>query len=333
MRTGCRGRVHRFATRRAGKLKLRAAVGANDGFVADPLAAGGTKRLAALGTGIVAQRDGAAAGRTLVGCLWRFVTSGAAATGAIILIRQQGGMALTTDGHLAGGAERLRRVEAGATGGAGDDVNGPFATEKGVQNPHGGTVDNRVVAAATVTRHLLWRQLTTAKGTISGEQGVAMGTHWRPGHQIGLTQRTDEIEVAAAMGANLIVFIGQQATMGAKTGLARLTIPIFPVDGHPTGGANGVKRLRLQRQLVVQAVSHNRIDRQFGNGAGLFAGKYVAATQADRFVGLNGGVALRAEEVKFRATGRARGRVRGQRRHTFRAKLLSTSRAGFDIIR
>ena len=87
--------------------------------------------------------------------MWRFVTGGAAATGTIIFIRQQGGMALATDGHLAGGAERLRRVEAGATGGAGDDVDGPFATEKGVQNPHRRTVDNRVIAAATVTRHLL----------------------------------------------------------------------------------------------------------------------------------------------------------------------------------
>ena len=88
--------------------------------------------------------------------MWRFVTGGAAATGAIIFVRQQGGMALTTHSHLAGGAKGLRRVEAGATGGAGDDVNGPFPTEKGVQNPHGGTVDDGVIAAATVTRHLLW---------------------------------------------------------------------------------------------------------------------------------------------------------------------------------
>ena len=162
---------------------------------------------------------------------------------------------------------------------------------------------------------------------------MTMGTQRRPSHQIGITQGANKIEVAAAVGTKFVIFIRQLAAMRAKTGLTRLTIPIFPVDGHPTGGANGVKWLRLQLQPVVQAVGHHRIHRQFRHSTGFFAGKHMTTTQADRLTRLNGGVALRAEEVKFRATGRARGRVRGQRRHTFRAKFLPTSRTGFDIIR
>lgn len=245
MGASCRGRVHQPTTSGAGKLKLRATVGANRFPLTHTLAASRTQGLPTMFTSIVAQSDGAAATGALGGNLHRFVASGAAATGAIILFGLQRGMALTTHRHLAGGAECLRRVKTGTAGGTGDDINRLFAAEEGVQNAHGGTVANRIIAAATVTRHLFWIEFTPTVGTVSREQGVTMGANGRPGNQISLTQRANEIKSAAAVGANIIIFVGQLAAMRAKVGLAGFAIPIFTINGHPTSRTNCVEWLRL----------------------------------------------------------------------------------------
>ena len=80
MWAGRRGRIHQSPTRRAGKLKLRATVGANGFPCAHPLTANRTQVLTTMLTGIVTQSNGAAATRALMGYLHRFVARGAAAT-------------------------------------------------------------------------------------------------------------------------------------------------------------------------------------------------------------------------------------------------------------
>lgn len=89
MGAGTCGRVHFFATGRAGKLKLRPTMITLGRRIGDPLATCRTKGLAAVGALIFAQVNQLVAGRAKQSS-WnrRFVISSAAAAGAILFTRQ-----------------------------------------------------------------------------------------------------------------------------------------------------------------------------------------------------------------------------------------------------